>query len=95
MRIIKYTIEGVSSNLSDSSQYEITWSTLSSCVALQCLIGNNGAEFAISDEVEGCNPCIQYTIRTIGCTNCPNIIKTICFCNESGDCPPCHTCIDG
>ena len=95
MRIIKYTIEGVSSNLSDASQYEITWSTLSSCVALQCLIGNNGAEFAIDDDIKGCNPCVQYTIRTIGCTNCPNVVKTICFCNESGDCPPCHTCIDG
>ena len=82
----------------------VRWETLSPCIVLTCHLPDkvvdgkkltNGVEFSIDDDMENCSPCVKYHIECPGCTNCPIVDKTLCFCTGPTDCPPCHVCING
>jgi len=104
MRTIKYYLGEILKDGLPCSNAIVRWEILSPCVTLVCHLPDkvvdgktlkNGVEFSIDDDMENCNPCVRYSIECPGCTNCPIIDKTLCFCTGPNDCPPCHVCING
>ncbi len=104
MRTIKYYLGEILKDGLPCSNAIVRWETLSPCIVLTCHLPDkvvdgkkltNGVEFSIDDDMENCSPCVKYHIECPGCTNCPIIDKTLCFCTGPTDCPPCHVCING
>ena len=104
MRTIKYYLGEILKDGLPCSNAIVRWETLSPCIVLTCHLPDkvvdgkkltNGVEFSIDDDMENCSPCVKYHIECPGCTNCPIVDKTLCFCTGPTDCPPCHVCING
>lgn len=104
MRTVKYYLGDILKDGLPCSNAIVRWETLSPCIVLTCHLPDkvvdgkkltNGVEFSIDDDMENCSPCVKYHIECPGCTNCPIVDKTLCFCTGPTDCPPCHVCING
>lgn len=67
----------------------IQWTNLRGLVN-PCIVDGNCIEVELIEGAE--EHCLTVIIDCEDCDQCPPVYKDICFCDENGICPGCHTC---